>query len=737
MITFGSNDTDSIGSLWRQLRCSPIDGELWLSLFRLYQQVPLAWQAGYAARQVRRTSPGLAEFNPAASNLVAQQVDLEADGVLAQQPGPGHGPRITDFWAWLQESPGDWLTWLYLSRLLELQPQAGEQPDWPTAREALQRAGSLEPLAGESQHWLGVWRLNSGDAAGAVAAFSEVLQIRPVRYGSMAFLGEALLRTGQREAAEKSFSRASLSSNPVFLRGLAQRVYVHNYWNEALEILMKALQQEPNSVATLQAMLTIHWEVYNLSEVRDICQRILELDPHNGDVGYMLSALPGRMGDAKGHLEAVQAKYAEVNDPTSRLASSIAMASLYQDDLSAQAIADLHRQLVGPIEESLLPRRRYFTPTPRGERLKIGLVSGDFHRQHPVNLFMLPVLQKLDHGRFEIFIYYTGSMQDEYTLMAKSCADHWFEAARLDDGQLLEQIGKDAVQVLVDLAGHTSSHRLGLFSMRAAPLQVTFLGYPHSTGLSTMDWLIGDHWVSPSEHRSLFSEGLAQLPASVFCWAPVDSYPLPPQRASGTPVVFGSFNNVMKLSPHTIDLWSEVLHAVPDSRLLLKAPSMRDAAVCDRFRWLFGERHIDASRLEFQGPTELGEMMQTYGEIDIALDPTPYNGGTTSLQALWMGVPMVSLLGGNFVSRMGASFLHSLGRPEWLADSDGAYVRIARELAGRVDELRASRGLFREQMAQSSLCDSHRYVRDFEQLFDRMWHLYEQGNGERLITLCD
>ena len=735
MIGFGPRGDDSIGTLWCQLRLSPADGALWFQLFRQYQQARLAWQAGYGFRQVRRINPAMAQADPADSSLLAQRADLDADGVLAQPPGPGHGPRINDFLSWLQQCPGDWLTWLYLGRLLELVPQDGLQLHWPTPQVAMQRAVALEPIAGESQHWLGVWRLNSGDGSGAVAAFATLLAIRPVRYGSMMFLGEALLHSGQREAAEKAFTRASMSSNPVFLRDLAQRVYHHNYWTEALEILSNVLRVEPNCVATLQAMLTIHWEVYNLSEVRQICQRILELEPTNGDVGYMLSALPGRMGDAKGHFEAVQDKFAQVQDRTSRLVSSIAMASLYQDDLSPQQIADLHHELVAPIEQELCVIGKDFAVAKRGERLKIGLVSGDFHRQHPVNLFMLPVLRNLNHRRFEVFIYNIGSMQDEYTLMAKASVDHWIEASKLDDHALHKQIFSDGVQVLIDLAGHTTNHRLGLFAMRAAPVQATFLGYPHSTGLSSIDWLIGDRSVSPIEHQHLFSEGLAQLPNSVFCWAPVDSYPLPPNRSSGGSVVFGSFNNVMKISPRTLSLWAQVLHAVPNSKLLLKAPSLRDDAVRDRFLGLFGEHHIAADRLEFQGPTELSAMMQSYGEIDIALDPTPYNGGTTSLQALWMGVPLVSLFGGNFVSRMGASFLKTLGRPEWLAATDQDYVRIASSLADQVDSLRLSRHQFRSEMAVSPLCDIDSYVNHFQGLLERMWQAYDQGTCTRLLTI--
>ena len=191
----------------------------------------------------------------------------------------------------------------------------------------------------------------------------------------------------------------------------------------------------------------------------------------------------------------------------------------------------------------------------------------------------------------------------------------------------------------------------------------------------------------------------------------------------------------MKLTPHTLRLWSQILHSVPASKLLLKAPSLRDSAVCDRFRRLFADHHIDSSRLEFQGPTELSNMMQCYGQIDIALDPVPYNGGTTSLQALWMGVPLVSLLGGNFVSRMGSSFLHALGRSEWLALDDDDYVRIAIELAGQVSDLRSMRQQFRAEMAASPLSNIDLYVSNFQALLERMWLAHQEATGERLLVL--
>jgi predicted O-linked N-acetylglucosamine transferase (SPINDLY family) len=375
----------------------------------------------------------------------------------------------------------------------------------------------------------------------------------------------------------------------------------------------------------------------------------------------------------------------------------------------------------------------FTNPLTPQRKLRLGLVTGDLHRQHPVNIFMLPILQRLNPDKLALCVYHTGTMHDTYTARAKTCSQRWLEAAKLDDNALQAAIVADRVDVLIDLAGHTATHRLGVFAQRAAPVQATFLGYPHSTGLATMDWLIGDATVSPADHASLFCEGIAQLPGSVFCWHDEGTYPLPQARAVDAPVVFGSFNNAMKLSPRTIALWARVLLAVPGSRLLLKAPSLRDAAVCERFAALFVGHGIAAERLEFRGPTGLADMMQEYGDIDIALDPTPYNGGTTTLQALWMGVPMVALEGGNFVSRMGASFLRTLGRDDWVAGDEEAYVRAAVALAQDCAKLRGQRAALRAQMAASSLCDIDTYVQHFEALLNRMWENYCSGQGQRFL----
>lgn len=263
------------------------------------------------------------------------------------------------------------------------------------------------------------------------------------------------------------------------------------------------------------------------------------------------------------------------------------------------------------------------------------------------------------------------------------------------------------------------------FARRMAPVQASFLGYPGSTGVPNIDWLIGDPIVTPPEDDHLCSERVIRLPNTVFCFAPEVECPLPDFEtlAQDRPLTFGSFNNIPKLTPHTIRLWANVLKAVPDARLLLRAPSFKDAGAIARFRKLFGEQEISSDRLIFKGPVALDAMMRAYSEIDIALDPTPYCGGTTTLQALWMGVPVLTLKGGHFVSRMGASFMTAAGLSDWVAERDEEYVALAQKFASDRQRLTSLKASLRSELLARPAWDADRYARDFQDALLSAWQM--------------
>jgi predicted O-linked N-acetylglucosamine transferase (SPINDLY family) len=248
------------------------------------------------------------------------------------------------------------------------------------------------------------------------------------------------------------------------------------------------------------------------------------------------------------------------------------------------------------------------------------------------------------------------------------------------------------------------------------------LGYPGSTGVPNMDWVLGDEVVTPVGSDSLCSERIARLPGTVFCFAPEVEYPYPafPDETAQQPLTFGSFNNVPKLTPRTLALWAQILKAVPGSRLLLKAPSFSDGGAVR----LFGERlqklGVNLTRVEFRGPTGLTDMMAEYADIDIALDPVPYNGGTTSLQAMWMGVPVVTQCGEHFVSRMGASFMAAAGLSEWVAEDDDGYVRVAVQMAQDRAALLALKRSLRDRLKTRRGWDVVAHTRAMEAAFVEM-----------------
>jgi predicted O-linked N-acetylglucosamine transferase (SPINDLY family) len=442
----------------------------------------------------------------------------------------------------------------------------------------------------------------------------------------------------------------------------------------------------------------------------------------------MRASVAGRSGDADMALTLYKA-LADEEGPGSKMHSSAAMSSLYSDKLSPQEVADLHREMFAHLGQNARAVSSFKNDKSPDRPLRVGLVSADFHHQHPVNIFMQPVLARLNRRAVEVTMYFTGVSYDEQTQLAKRRVARWVEATSWNDSQLSRRIEEDGIDILLDLSGHTSMQRMSLFGHRAAPVQATFLGYPGSTGVPNIDWLIADKVVAPEGSEGLFSERLMRLPHSVFCFAPEADYPYPDygQAHAERPLTFGSFNNVPKLTPHTVKLWAAVLHEVPDSRLLLKAPSFKDEGAIEAFAQRFQAEGIARERLEFRGPVGLTDMMAEYADVDIALDTVPYNGGTTSLQALWMGVPVVVKAGGNFVSRMGASFMSAAGLNDWVAETDADYVRIAASMArDRQALLTLKRGL-RERLRAAPAWNIDQYTRDFENALRQMWLAHVQS----------
>lgn len=546
-------------------------------------------------------------------------------------------------------------------------------------------------------------------------------------------MGEILMRLGLDADAHRLFERASAATSEATLTRLAELSFRFNLWQEALEVLCRNAKLHPDSAAAHWNLAHLCVECWQLEEAFEHLAAAERIAPQPGALSLRAS-VAGRQGDVDTALR-LYLQLARLESGRTPMASSAAMSSLYSDKLSASGIRELHRQLFESWGQGARAPESFANPREPQRTLRVGLLSADFHHQHPVNIFMQPVLARLDPQQVQITVYFTGATHDEQTRLAKSRVTQWVECTTLNDRQLAARIEADNIDILLDLAGHTSHNRMAMMSQRAAPVQATFLGYPGSTGVPNIDWILADATVAPDTSDELFSELVYRLPHTVFCFSPEVDYHYPSRRTSDRPLTFGSFNNTPKLTPHTVTLWSRVLQSVPSSRLVLKAPSFKDAGAIDIFKRRFADEGVAVDRIDFRGPVGLSEMMAEYADIDIALDPVPYNGGTTSLQAMWMGVPVLTLAGHSFVSRMGASFMSAADMSEWIATSDDEYVAIAVRMAADRERLASIQQGLRQHLLQRPAWDIDRYSADFQDALRHMWVCHCGGKSHGSVAI--
>jgi protein O-GlcNAc transferase len=370
-----------------------------------------------------------------------------------------------------------------------------------------------------------------------------------------------------------------------------------------------------------------------------------------------------------------------------------------------------HPARIGPFRNARDPRRR----------LRIGYLSGDF-RYHVVTLFMLPVLERHDRSAYEVYCYSTTDMKDGYTQRLAAHADVWRDAAGLSTAELTELIAADAIDILIDLAGHSGVPQLATMAERPAPVQATWLGYLNTTGLTRIDYRISDRFADPPGVAGRWhTEALVRLPHSQWCYRPFHSPPvhaMPPSLKNGF-VTFGAFHQSNKLSPATRRLWARVLAAVPDSRLLIVGvPSGRTQ---DDLRRDLGGPGVAGERITARPYGSLEDYLRGFQEVDIALDTTPYSGGTTTCDALWMGVPVITAPGSRSVSRSAGSVLSTVGLSDWIANDAEDYVRRAARFAGERELLAELRGSLRNRMRASPLMAEEQFTRELEQAYRQMW----------------
>ncbi|MBI5590630.1 MAG: tetratricopeptide repeat protein [Deltaproteobacteria bacterium] len=376
-------------------------------------------------------------------------------------------------------------------------------------------------------------------------------------------------------------------------------------------------------------------------------------------------------------------------------------------------------------EDSGVSREFANDPTAN-RRIRVGYVSPDF-RIHSVAFFIHPLIQGHDREKIEVYCYADVAKPDEVTRVMMANADQWRNIFRMSDDQVFQSIQKDQIDILVDLAGHSGNNRMKLFARKPAPVQVAYLGYPNTTGLPTMDYRISDATADPPELADpYYTEKLIRLPGGFLCYHPSLGSP----DVSDTPclkngyITFGSFNNRAKINSKVISLWSNIMKCINNSRLILKSSISSDQSTKQDLLSLFVQNGIETDRIEILPYLPFGEHLKQYLRVDIALDTFPYNGTTTTCEALWMGVPVITLAGNTHASRVGASILGQIAFHQGIAESENDYVQKALALSGDTDFLQSWRMLCRRKMQASSLMDENGFVMKLEAAYRRIWQAW-------------
>jgi predicted O-linked N-acetylglucosamine transferase (SPINDLY family) len=569
-----------------------------------------------------------------------------------------------------------------------------------------------------------------GRFADSIVACQRALQLQPDDASTLINLGAALKKQGRVAEAIAAYERARQlrPDFPEVHNNLGNALRTEGRVAEAILCYERALQLRPDYPDAHNNLGVALKDLGRLPEAIACYERAVRLRPDYveayDNLGNALRTYGRIIEAAECYRRALQVRpnYVEAH-------SSLVYSLHFCPGVEARTLYEEHvrwdRQFAAPLAHRILPHAN--EPAPQ-RRLRIGYVSPDF-RQHVVGRNLLPLFRAHDRREFEIVCYSGVSQPDALTDRFRSYAGAWHDVADWSDEQLAQGIRADRIDILVDLTLHMVRNRLLVFARKPAPIQVTFAGYPGTTGLSAIDYRLTDPYLDPpGRHDDLYAEESVRFFASFWCFDPPNPAPVVnplPAVANGF-VTFGCLNHFGKVNRPVLRLWAEVLRAVPGSRLLLLVPEgPQRQSTLEQLE----QDGIEPARLTFVGHQPRQAYLEQYHDLDMVLDTFPYNGHTTSLEALWMGVPVVTLVGQTVVGRAGLSQLINLGLPELIAGTPADFVRIAVELAGHLRRLGELRATLRARMEASPLMDSEHFARGIEAAYRSMWQRWCVGRS--------
>ncbi len=504
-----------------------------------------------------------------------------------------------------------------------------------------------------------------------------------------------------------------------------------------LTAMRKAVELLPDDVEAHHNLAVSLKNIERFDEAVASYRRVLEIKPDFAEAHFSFASVLFEMGQLNDAMKSCH-RALEIQPDFSRACSNLLFIQQYHFKQTVPIMLQTAQRFGELVAQRAQPYTNWRRASEHGRRLRVGLVSGDFGN-HSVGYFIEGILAACASNSFnnlEFIAYSAYSWDDELAGRIKACCHDWHVVTQLSDQQLAQKIHDDEIDILIDLSGHTGYNRLPVFAWKPAPVQVSWLGYFATTGVQAIDYLIADPWVLPPEEEIYFTEKIWRLPETRLCFTPpdvaVEVAPLP--ALTKQYITFACFNNLSKMNDDVVALWAKILLAMPTSRLFLKAKQLNEESVKKNTIARFAQHGIHADRLMLEGAESREKYLAAYHQVDIALDPFPFPGGTTSVEGLWMGVPVLTLAGERFLSRQGVGILANAGLQDWIASDTDDYVARALGHASDVQALSELRSGLRQQVLSSPLFDAQRFAGHFEVALRGMWQRYVDATASEITS---
>ena len=708
---------------------------------------------GLAYLRLGRADDAVAALGRAVARQPASPIYLTNLGVAQQAAGQA-GAAATSYRAALALAPDSAQIHANLGVVLLALGQVA------AAAAAQRQALLLAPSMPEAHYNLGLALAAGDDPEAALSSFAEALRLRPDYAPAATSLSATLLALGRpgeaRAAAERAVALAPETAaahhalanvlaeageleaaatayeaalhrqpDPAAFRNLSQVLRDLGRYPASATAARSAIALAPDDARNHAGLGRTARLQFDRATALASLARAHELDPDDPLTAISLGEAWSEAGQHERGL-ALMRQTVDRHPELIDLRQPYLFALNYLGEMPVtQMVAEARRY--GELLAASIPRRAAHDNTRDPDRqLRVGLLSGDFI-MHPVARLLASVLPELDPASISLFAYSANPARDSFTARFEMLIPNWREVARLDDAELAERIESDSIDILIDLSGLSAFNRLPALARKPAPIIVTWLGYFATTGLPAIDYVLASQWAIPPGEEDQWVEAPWRLPETYLCFTPPEAdVPItPPPALHNGFVTFGSANHLNKLSDPTLAAWARVLAAVPDSRLLLRTHALSDEGIAAETRQRFAAAGVAATRLVLQPAVDrYADHLARYADVDIALDPFPYNGGMTTIEALWMGVPVLVRRGDRYVSHMGENILHNLGLPDWIAADDADYADRAASFAADLSSLARLRQELRPRLIASPLMDAPRFARYLEAALRQMWRLW-------------